>query len=258
MEILYEKYENIQKFIKVYRKYKVEGNFLDFSTFKKAIQVEQYIKHICIDTVKARKVYIYLFRDNSKFIKTTPQFKRLMDKIPEEPADVIIISKQELSVYINKSIIKYPHLKVFNYLHKYFAIELSKGPLCSEHTILSNNEVRSLCSRELIIHPLSLPSISVNDPQNIWVGGELGQVIKIVSISENTGKVIRYRIVSPDSGKMINIHKLKKKIQDNNDAQDLEDALKESKSAKTNKETEEDETVGEYVDDVSDYADDSD
>ena len=96
-------------------------------------------------------------------------------------------------------------------------MEISEGPLCSKHTILSNAEVRSLCSRDLIIHPLSLPSISFTDPQNIWIGGELGQVIKIESISEITGKTIRYRLISPDSGKLINIQKLSTKIQANDD-----------------------------------------
>lgn len=255
MEILFEKYINIQKFIVEYRKYNLEGIFLDFATFKKTIQIEQYIRHKCIDTKKGRTVYIYLFRENSKYIKTTPQFKRLMDKLPEDPADVIILSKDELSVYINKSLAKYPHLKIFNYLHKYFSIELAKAPLCSTHSILSNNEVRSLCSRELIIHPLSLPSISINDPQNIWIGGEIGQIIKIVSVSEITGKTIRYRIVSPDSGKMINIQKIRQRIQDHENAQDTEDKQKSKKISIENKEEPqedliEDETVSEYVDDV--------
>lgn len=247
MEILFEKYTNIQKFIIEYRKYKLDGNFLDFSTFKKTIQIEQYIQHKCIDTKKGRTIYIYIFKENSKYVKTTPQFKRLIDKLPEEPADVIILSKAELSIYINKSLVKYTYLKFYNYLHKYFAIELAKGPLCSKHSILTNNEVRSLCSRELIIHPLSLPSISVNDPQNIWIGGEIGQIIKINSVSEITGKTIRYRIVSPDSGKMINIQKLRQRIQDHDNAQDLEDKQNSIK----NKNTEpEDETISEYVDDV--------
>merc|ERR1712071_639459 len=205
-----------------YREYKLDEKFLDFNTFKKCMQIEQFIKHKCIDTKKGRNVYIYLFIHNSKYIKTTPQFKRLMDKIPEEPLDVIIITKTELSVYIKKALLKYTNLKIYNYLHKNFAIEISKGPLCSKHIVMTNNDVRDLCSRELIIHPLSLPSISINDPQNIWIGGELGEVIKIISVSEITGKSIRYRIVSPDSGKMTNIQKLKKSIQDNDDAQILE------------------------------------
>jgi DNA-directed RNA polymerase subunit H (RpoH/RPB5) len=249
MEILYEKYENIQKFITKYRHYTTEEKFLDYSTFKKSMHVDQYIKHKCVDTIKGVLVYIYIFHDNSKYIKTTPQFKRLMDKIPEEPSNVIIISKNELSVYINKSLMKYPHLNIYNYMHKYFTIELTNGPLCSEHVILSNADVRQLCSRELIIHPLSLPSISINDPQNIWVGGELGQVIKITSISEITGKTIRYRIVSPDSGKMINIQNLKNQIQTNDNIQDLKDI--EDKKNDELKEVETENTIDDYVEDMS-------
>ena len=209
MEILFEKYENIQKCLKNYRKYTVKEPFYDFKTFKKHIQVEQYIRHKCMNQ-NNKPVYVYLFKDQSIYIKTTAQFRRLMDKISGEPADVIIISKNELSVYIKKAFIVYKStLNIFNYLHKTFAIELSEGPLCSPHTILSNNEVRTLCSQDLIVHPLSLPSLSINDPQNIWIGGELGQVVKIESISEITGKTIRYRIISPDSGTILNIQKLK-------------------------------------------------
>jgi DNA-directed RNA polymerase subunit H (RpoH/RPB5) len=269
MDVLFEKYENIKKFILEYRRYKMEDNFLDFDTFKKAMQIEQYIHHKCIDIKKGRTIYIYLFIYNSRYIKTTPQFKRLMDKIPDDTFDVIIITKLELSVYIKKALLKYTNLKIFNYLHRYFSIEISKGPLCSTHTILSNTEVKDLCSRELIIHPLSLPSISINDPQNIWIGGELGEVIKILSVSEITGETIRYRIVSPDSGKMINLQKLRKSIQDNDDAQTLEnesnntnelnqqpqqDDKKQSNDTpnKIEKNTPAKEDLSEYIDDISD------
>ena len=251
MEILFEKYRNFQKFVVDYRKYKLDGNFLDYTTFKKTIQIDQYIQHKCIDVKRGKPIYIYIFRDNSKFIKTTQQFKRLIDKIPEEPADVIIISKNELSVYINKALTKYTHLKIYNYLHKFFAIEIAKGPLCSRHSVLSNTEVRSLCSRELIIHPLSLPSISINDPQNIWIGGELGQIVKIESISEITGRTIRYRIVSPDSGKMINIQNMRKSIKANDDqALEIEKTNKLQKNKDNNESKNDDETLSEYVDDV--------
>jgi len=207
MESVYEKYENIQKFIKEYRKYEMKDQFHDFESFKKNMQIEQFIKHDCINKKKSVPVYIYIFSEHSKYIKTTTQFKRLMDKIPEDNAEVIIISKEELSIYINKALTKYSHLRIFNYPYKLFAIEIAKGPMCSKHTILADNEVRTLCARDLIIHPLSLPSISVNDPQNIWIGGEIGQVVKIESISEITGNTIRYRIIAPDSGKIINIQK---------------------------------------------------
>ena len=248
MDNFYEKYINIQKFITIYRKYKLDDKFLDLTEFKKVMQFDQYIKHKCTDVANGKIVYIYIFHEQCKYIKTTPLFKRLMDKIPNEPADIIIISKLELSIYINKSILKYKSLTYYNYLHKYFALELSKGPMCSEHEILSNTYVRNLCANELIIHPLSLPSISINDPQNIWIGGTLGQVIKITSISELSGKVIRYRIVSPDSGKMLNIQKLSNQIQSNDDAQNQKD-INDTKN-KDIIEKDVDDIIDEYVDDI--------
>lgn len=218
MEILFEKYKNIEKCIKNYRKYTVKEPFLEFTKFKKTIQIDQFIMHKCRNPTNGKMVYVYIFKEQSIYIKTTAQFRRLMDKISDEPADVIIISKNLLSVYIKKSFDLYKNtLTIYNYLHKCFAIELSEGPLCSPHTILSNNEVRTLCSKDLIVHPLSLPSLSVNDPQNIWIGGELGQVVKIESISEITGRTIRYRIISPDSGTILNLQKLKQNIQNNDD-----------------------------------------
>ena len=211
MEVLYGKYLNIQKFITEYRKYKNEDEFYTFDSFKKTIQIEQYIMHKCIDVKKGKNVYIYIFRDQSKYLKTTPQFKRLLDKLPEDPLDIIIISKEALSIYINKALSKYTHLRV---------------------------------SRDLIIHPLSLPSISFTDPQNIWIGGELGQVIKIESISEITGKTIRYRLISPDSGKLVNIQKLSNKIQANDD---------EGKELEKNKDVQ-----VQVVDEVSEFIDEDD
>ena len=217
MDILYEKYVNIQKFIIEYRKYVMVDSFYTFELFKKNMDAEHYILHKCTDTKKGRIIYIYLFKETSRYLKNTPYFKRLIDKLPNTPADVIIISKHALNTYIIKAISTYNYLHVHNYMQHYFAIELSKGPLCSKHTILTTAEVKHLCSNELIIHPLSLPSISVNDPQNIWIGGELGQVVKIESLSEITGRAIRYRIISPDSGKIINIHRLSKTEQDEAD-----------------------------------------
>ena len=215
MEQLFKRYKNIQIFITEYRKYKIEEPFYDYEKFKQIMQVDHYLIHKCINTKKEKPVLIYLFTDYSSYINTTPQFKKLLDHSSKEPADIIIITKVELNIYIKKSLIKYPQFNVYNYLYSHFTIEISKGPLCSKHSILSDAEVDKLCAGELIIHPLSLPAISISDPQNIWIGGELGQVIKISSISEITGYSIRYRIVSPDTGKIVNIKNYNKNVEEN-------------------------------------------
>jgi DNA-directed RNA polymerase subunit H (RpoH/RPB5) len=114
-----------------------------------------------------------------------------------------MITKEKLSIYIEKTIVRYTDLKIDNYLHEHFIIELNKGPLCSVHSVLSIEEGRAVCM-ELMIHGHKLPAIFINDPQNIWIGGKINDIIKIDAYSEITGKTVRYRIVTPVLGKPAN------------------------------------------------------
>ena len=54
---------------------------------------------------------------------------------------VILITKLPHSIYINKVIPKYPAIHITNYLHRLFTIELTKGPFCSTHTVLTDEEI---------------------------------------------------------------------------------------------------------------------
>lgn len=146
------------------------------------------------------KVDIYLFKSDSKYMKTTSEFTKLLDRY-REPFNIIIFSKEKLSTYLSKAIKRYPSLKIDNFLHKHFTIELSKGPLCSVHEILSPEEVKEVCLNAMA-HGHKFPAIPVDDPQNIWIGGKINDLVRIVSISEITGKSVRYRIITPVSGKI--------------------------------------------------------
>ena len=199
---LYRKYLNIQLFIKKYRKFIVNEPFLNRKQLKKTMQLEQYVQVICRHPTTGKKIYIYLMKMDSKYIKATPNFKKLMDSLGQEPADVYMITKTPLSIYINKVLHKFSNLKIQNFLHKHFSIEITRGPHCSKHTILSNEEVIKTCFQDLMIHPLAIPPIYVTDPICIWIGAEIGQVIRIEAKSENAGKAIRYRIVSPKVGRI--------------------------------------------------------
>jgi DNA-directed RNA polymerase subunit H (RpoH/RPB5) len=197
-DILYQKYLNIQKFILDYRKYQVVGGkFLDQNTFNKSMLNDHYVKIECTNTEDKIKVYIILLKNDSKYLKSTPIFKKLMMSLGKNSAEVIIISKELLSIYIKKIIPKLKHLTIQNYLHRHFSIEIPKGPLCSKHRILTSDEVSHLCSNDLMIHPLGLPTILINDPQCIWLGAKIGDTIEIESLSEISGKAVRYRIVRP-------------------------------------------------------------
>jgi DNA-directed RNA polymerase subunit H (RpoH/RPB5) len=240
MNILYDKYCNIWTCFIEYRKCDILDKKLTFEQFKTKIEQEQYINHIVYSPNKEIFSYLYLFKDDAFMIRTADIFesniinlinkknkanldifKKYLDSkniqnskilnYAKSNLDIILITKKELSTYIKKKIsdinlkiiVTKSKIKFHNYLHKHFLLDIKNGPLCSPHTILTKEEVRKLCTRELMIHPLSLPSILINDPQIIWIGAELGDIIKIEANSEMAGKVIRYRIVTPTSGKVI-------------------------------------------------------
>jgi DNA-directed RNA polymerase subunit H (RpoH/RPB5) len=202
METLYEKYENIQLFATKYRGFKLlDEKFYTYDEFKNNMQVYEYILNKFHNPKTNKSVDIFLLSSTSKYIKDTKNFKKILDKYTDE-AHIIMITKEELSIYCRKALKKYPNIFLKNYYHKHFIIELNRGTLCSKHTILTPEEVRKVCYGGMF-HGHKLPSISEFDPQNIWIGAEINDIIKIESISEITGNVIKYRIVTPISGKVL-------------------------------------------------------
>jgi DNA-directed RNA polymerase subunit H (RpoH/RPB5) len=205
MEQLYEKYQNIQLFAtdKQYRGYELnkKEKFYDYETFKTKMQGFEYVLHKFYNPKQDKEVDLYLFKPDSKYMSSTLFFKKILDRYNGHH-NIIVITKEELNVYRKKSIKKYANLNIKNYLHKNFIIEINKGPLCSKHTILTTSETRAL-SFDIMAHGHNLNAIFDNDAQNIWIGGEINDVIRIDSISEMAGRSINYRIVTPASGKAV-------------------------------------------------------
>lgn len=232
MEQFFDKYKNIQIFLNKYRNYSLieDEKFFDIEEFKNKMQITGYVSHSLLHNDNKTPLDIYIFKNDSKHIKTTSNFKKLLDKYKPEFRDIFIFTKEPLSVYIKKSIKQYSYLRIKTYLHKHFIIEINKGPLCSKHTILTRDEVRKVCF-DLMTHGHNLPAISVDDPQLIWVGANVDDIVKIETISEITGRSIHYRIVTPASGKSEKqaepIKLIKKKEDDNKDEEDVEDYVEE-------------------------------
>lgn len=211
MEQLYDKYLNIQLFATKYRQYKLlDKEFESYDTFKNKMQILGYILHKFKDVKHADKIIdLYLFKQDSKHISLTAQFKKILDRYNSEQT-IIMITHEDLNVYRKKSIKQYKNLIIKNYLHKHFIMEMNRGPLCSVHTILTPEQTRAMCYN-IMSHGHKLPAIFESDPQNIWIGGEINDVIKIEAYSEITGKSIRYRIVTPASGKILQNNIIQKK-----------------------------------------------
>lgn len=210
METLYEKYQNIQLFATKYRNLTLnDDKFLSYNDFKNNMQLNEYVSHEFHNPKNDKPLQIYFLTKDSRHIKDTKNFRKLMDRFRGE-THIIMITKEELSVYCKKALRAYKDIYINNYLHRHFIIEMNRGPLCSKHTILSMEETRRVCYVTMS-HAHKFPAISVNDPQIIWIGAEINDVIKIESYSEITGKVISYRIVTPKHGKIIQSNIVAKK-----------------------------------------------
>lgn len=199
MEALYIVYRNVWTCMNNYRYYNTKEILLEYDDFVRQLTLTSYIKHVFN---KDEKTIVLLFMaENSIYIKSTSDFNKLVDIYDRENHHVIIISKYHVRS-IQKALNDKKNMMSNSYLYKNFLMEISKGPLCSKHSILNYDEVRKLWALTYT-HPFNYPSITIEDPHVIWIGAEIGDMIKIEGHSEITGKYISYRIVSPVTGKII-------------------------------------------------------
>lgn len=201
-EVEFNRYNNIITFAREWRKYDVVSNIHDKESFRKDIQSNQYIKIECSDKKQDRTVLIYLFDKNSKYVTSSTDMKSLLHKI-KNPCHVILITYQPLNVYHKKAIASQKHLRVNVYRHEIFDLVIPDGPLCYPHRIMSKDEVLHLTNEDLCCGVINLPKIMDDDPQCIWIGAEVGDVIEIKMLTDITGETLMYRVVIPRSGKVI-------------------------------------------------------
>ncbi len=213
MEFLFTVYENIQLFMTKYRGYElIEGKFIDYDEFNNKMQVAQHISHKFInknlDGIK-RRTDIYLCTEDSKYITTTPNFRKLIDKHQKESIQLFFFTADEFSEYIKNALVDYKHLIIQNYRHIHFHIELNLGSMCAVHRILNKEETQHFCETA-VTHGYNIPQILVDDPQIIWIGGEEGQLVEIRTVSESSGEALQYKIIVANASKTHRIQKLSK------------------------------------------------
>lgn len=201
-EVEFARYKNLIIFATEWRKYKLTSSTLDNEAFRKTMQADQFVRLECDDEKKGRSVLIYLFDRSSKYVTTSQEMKKLLKKI-KGPCNVILVTYQALSVYHRKVIASYKMLAINVYRHEIFDLVLPHGPLCYPHRVMSREEVLKLTNDDLCCYVINLPKILDEDPQCIWIGAEVGDVIEIKMLSDITGETYQYRVVIPKSGKVI-------------------------------------------------------
>ncbi|MBI2005590.1 MAG: DNA-directed RNA polymerase subunit H [Candidatus Aenigmarchaeota archaeon] len=73
-------------------------------------------------------------------------------------------------------------------------MDITKNDLVPKHVLLTDNEKRELMNKYKIVLR-QLPRIFVNDPVIQNLGGQIGDIVKIVRESPTIGESLYYRVV---------------------------------------------------------------
>lgn len=202
---LFTTYGLVRKMLSDYRGYDIESKEVTRKEFTTLIQLDRFVR-VNAKTKGGRQVVVFILGKTKDFSKKEG-FLRLLRKVKTMVADVIFITDEPFSTYIDKTIDEQPEtLRIFNYMRKHFLLEISKVPFACKHEIMTPQEVRQVIMQDLMVSPLSLPVIYADDPAMVWMGGNVGQVVRITADSLLVGKTVKYRVVFPRPGKITSVN----------------------------------------------------
>lgn len=205
-KIVYNIYNNLFVYYE-YRQLKSLDIKLDNETFNKQIQNN---KHVILRSVskdlddtkdlKDEKIVFIILLYNTNLYDTSAALDKLIKKITHPKAEIIIIS-QELFKTHNTKKIKLLNsinkdIKIKNYSYRLFNIIIPLNNLASKITIITDpEEINIILNKYMYCNKLNLMKRYVNDPAIIWIGGEVGQLIKLEELSETSCIRIMYGII---------------------------------------------------------------
>lgn len=209
---LYSIYENVQSFYG-YRKLVSLDPKLNQDQFIKSIQKDKYI--ILSSVRKADADRTEITKDNFPdditatvillvYPGTDCESKRanmvkLVNHIPFKKHETIIITPSKISAGVNKGLLgimrddHHQSFKAFTYT--LFNSVLPEHELVPIYDILTPEQIEVL--KNWFIEPDTLPKIFENDPQMVWIGAKVGDVVKFTYLSEVTINAIGYCKVIP-------------------------------------------------------------
>jgi DNA-directed RNA polymerase subunit H (RpoH/RPB5) len=125
---------------------------------------------------------------------------------------------------------------------------------------MSRSEVINLCNLELNCYLQNLPKIFDCDPQCIWIGAKVGDVVEIKMLSDIVGETMNYRVVIPKNGRIIAIKESKNILENNDNLEDVEEddeVLEHVEHAKTELSEDDDDNDNDNDDIISEVEDDN-
>lgn len=186
--------------------------------FSKLIRQHGYI---LFSGSKEDTLYLYmLVYSGSNLAKQSTIFKEIKAQIMNDVSDwmsntdytklkIMYIFPHDFSAHFTKAanINEHEDIEYSWEVHQYhiFLQSIPDNVLVPKHEICDPKEVELYCNFQRI-EKENFPKILIDDPMCVWIGAELGDVIKIHRVSENTGISIAYRYVVENFDKV----KLKK------------------------------------------------
>ena len=181
-------YDSLIKFTES-RSWKSLEKTMTIDEFREKSRMMNYVTIVGVDRDDVPTT-IVLTNFNSSVPNHKKNFVSMVNAIGTK---IILVSYRLLS----SSIAEYAKISKINietYTYNKFVTDMTKCPYVPKHEIMSSDEVAEMLKfRYKKI--TDLPGIMQDDTQVIWIGAQVGDVIKITRFSEVTGLSVVHRVV---------------------------------------------------------------
>jgi len=145
------------------------------------------------------KIVVLMIAPGSKYAMKSPDLKKLLTDLTgktKEQSRYIIITKEDVKSSILRILddFKSDMFKYEHHTYNMFITIIPEHELVPKHEFATKEEVEEQIDvyyRQIA----SFPKISVRDPPIVWLGANVGDVIKITRNSENSLSAVVYRVV---------------------------------------------------------------
>lgn len=168
-------------------------------------KIKNLLKDDKFDELKDTNVRIYyliILYPNTDYNSKRPEFKKILSLVPYKNSDIMIVTKDKIGKHMLKFIYKLNETsasqKIYVYEYALFKTIIPEYSLAPKYTILSKDEIEKELS-QFHIQPNNLSRVLESDPQMVWIGAKVGQVVKYEYLSEVTIKSIGYSVVIPSN-----------------------------------------------------------
>lgn len=181
-----------EKVVKDDTKYTIKSN----SDIVKTLQFYSYIR-IKTKLSDESIMYVYIVRDSDIVSKSTLFKSTILNTIPEKEFKLTIVSKIGIKTQVLKFIRKYKNktVGIRNFMYDLFKTDLRGNVRVPKHTLCTDAEKKQIMIDNFITSESNFPRIGRSDAQVLWLGGEPGQLVRILR-HDVTGPVVYYRIIA--------------------------------------------------------------